>query len=120
MAKIRSSTLESGKRAHELHATGLTWQEVGMKLGRPYNTLYNHARKYEASLRVEVPTTPKREVTIKLKSNPLEFDDFGFRIYIEHIEGKSYEEIGKRVKVKARAAEMMVRNYARSRGLPLR
>ena len=116
MAKVNTSTLESGRRAYELHATGLTWHEVGAKLGRPYNTLYAHARKYEASLQVETPVVPE----IKLKPDVLEFDDFGFRIYIEHIEGKSYEDIGKRVKVKAHAAEMMVRNYARSRGLPLR
>lgn len=120
MAKVNTSTLESGKRAYELHATGLTWHEVGAKLGRPYNTLYTHARKYEASLQGEAQVTPRLEVMIKLKPNVLEFDDFGFGIYIEHIEGKSYEDIGKRVKVKARAAEMMVRNYARSRGLPLR
>lgn len=116
MAKVNPSTLESGKRASELHATGLTWHEVGTKLGRPYNTLYIHARKYEASLQNQVPTAlePKPE------AKPTKFDDFSFKLYIAHIGGKSFEDIGNTNEVAPALVEKMIRNYARSRGLPLR
>tara|TARA_R110000868_G_scaffold96839_1_gene266196 strand:- start:2711 stop:3058 length:348 start_codon:yes stop_codon:yes gene_type:complete len=112
--KTDAYILESGKRALELHASGLTWREVAAKLGLPLPTIYNHARKCEASPQIEPKVEPK------LKSKPTKFDDFSFKLYIAHIDGKSFVDIGNANEVAPALAEKMIRNYARSRGLPLR